>query len=122
MARESKAMRRAGKYADDILEAIRTIERYTQHYDFKELFPADDADNLKVIVIERCLARLSEASDRLPESLKKAEQDINWQRIHALGNRLRHEYDQLDYDMLWEICTKYLPALKLAVERIKSRL
>lgn len=121
-ARGPKEERRAGKYADHILEAIRMIEGYVRRHNFNEFRAASEAGDLEADGVERRLEILSEASRRLPDPLKATELDIDWRDIAALGNQLRHAYHRTDREVLWKICTEDLPALKLAVERIKSRL
>jgi uncharacterized protein with HEPN domain len=46
--------------------------------------------------------------------------DQPWNKIRAFGNVLRHEYDVIREDMLFEIATKDLPALcAAAVEALR---
>jgi uncharacterized protein with HEPN domain len=45
-----------------------------------------------------------------------------WQEIRALGNRLRHEYDVIREDRLWDIVRMDLPALCAACEDALRRL
>jgi uncharacterized protein with HEPN domain len=39
-----------------------------------------------------------------------------------MGNRLRHAYDRIRLDVLWNTITKNLPELKTQVERALARL
>ena len=66
------------------------IESYTAG----KSFDAYAADRMLRDAVERNLERLSEASRHIPESLKGKHEAINWPGITALGNVLRHEYDQ----------------------------
>jgi len=45
-----------------------------------------------------------------------------WQKVRALGNRLRHEYDAITQDRLWDIVQIDLPALRAACEDALRRL
>lgn len=45
-----------------------------------------------------------------------------WPAIRALGNVLRHAYDQIDPERVWEIVTRDLPPLRTAVEHAMARL
>jgi uncharacterized protein with HEPN domain len=45
-----------------------------------------------------------------------------WQEIRALGNRLRHEYDAIREDRLWDIVQIDLPPLCAACEDALYRL
>lgn len=39
-----------------------------------------------------------------------------WQKIRAFGNRLRHEYDEIRENRLWDIVQADLPGCALACE------
>jgi uncharacterized protein with HEPN domain len=48
--------------------------------------------------------------------------DQPWPEIRALGNRLRHEYDAIREDRLWDIVQIDLPPLRAACEETLLRL
>ena len=85
--------------------ADRTLENYRQ-------------DRVLRDFIERNLERISEASRHLPESMKARFPGLPWRDIAALGNRLRHAYDSINDDIIWNIATQKLPALRAAVEKM----
>ena len=35
--------------------------------------------------------------------------NIPWEEMYRLRNRITHEYFGIDYEIIWEIATKYLP-------------
>lgn len=120
--RKSKAERKASERVDEILDAIRKIEECTRNHSLEEFrAEAHRTSGLGVAAIERYLERLVEASRHLPESLQATEPDIGWRDIATLGKLLRHQYHRIDIELLWKYCTKELPILKLAMERIKRR-
>ena len=43
---------------------------------------------------------------------------IAWARIVGLRNRLVHEYDAVDFDIVWKIVTEDLPPLVKELEKI----
>jgi uncharacterized protein with HEPN domain len=45
-----------------------------------------------------------------------------WQTIRSLGNRLRHEYDAICEDRLWDIIQTDLVSLCIACEEALRRL
>jgi uncharacterized protein with HEPN domain len=45
-----------------------------------------------------------------------------WHEIRALGNRLRHEYDDIREDRLWDIVQIDIPPLCAACEEALERL
>lgn len=96
----------------DILENIERIERYTSGLDESGLA----ADERTCDAVERCLERISEAARKLGEQGPILDSSIPWASIAALGNRLRHEYDSVRADLLWEIINDDLPALRRTCE------
>ena len=105
-------------YVDHMLESIANIEADTAGYDFERF----RADRRARQLVERNIEILSEASRRLPESLKDQEAHVPWREVAGIGNILRHEYHQTYPSILWDTCTKDLPPLKEALLRIAGRL
>jgi uncharacterized protein with HEPN domain len=64
------------------------------------------------LIVERCLQIISEPSRSLPNDLKSRHAHIPWPRIAAIGNRLRHEYDDILPDILWTIVSDNISALE----------
>jgi uncharacterized protein with HEPN domain len=44
------------------------------------------------------------------------------QKIHGLGNLLRHEYRRIDPEVLWSIVTEHLDALDRAAAALLEKL
>jgi uncharacterized protein with HEPN domain len=99
---------------EDILANIQRIERYTKDYDFERFrkdLQCQDA-------VERCLARISEAAKKLEGTVDSIAPDQPWADIRGLGNVLRHEYNGIYPETIWEIVSRDLAPLKRAVEAI----
>jgi uncharacterized protein with HEPN domain len=54
----------------------------------------------------------------LPQDFLTRHGDVPWTSIIGIGIVLRHEYQQLDDQVLWEIATVHLPALEPIVRRM----
>ncbi|HZP19954.1 MAG TPA: HepT-like ribonuclease domain-containing protein [Bauldia sp.] len=66
---------------------------------------------------ERFLEIISEAARHVPEQLTtRSSQEIPWRRIRDLGNRLRHEYQRVDPQILWSVYENDLDPLEKAVD------
>ncbi len=106
---------------EDILENARAIERYTEGMDMRGFV----ADAKTRDAVERCLERMSEAAAKLGEAAPELAPEQPWQQIRSLGNRIRHEYDRLRAERLWEIVKDDLPSLQeaceLALEKLRGR-
>jgi uncharacterized protein with HEPN domain len=63
------------------------------------------------MAVERCLERISEAAAKLGDVALHLMPDQPWQKIRAFGNVLRHGYDDIREDKLFEIVKSDLPGL-----------
>jgi uncharacterized protein with HEPN domain len=79
-----------------------------------------DRDRMLNLALVRLLEILGEAAGRIsPEDRAKYPQ-IPWIQLVNLRNRLIHGYDQVDFDILWQILTRDLPPLIEELETILS--
>ncbi len=85
-------------------------------------FTGFEEDRKTYDAVERCLQRITEAVIRLGDQAEALIPEVPWQRIRGFGNRLRHEYDGIEEDRLFEIVRIDLPALcahvRSAVEKL----
>ena len=102
----------------DILENIRLIQSYVVEMDAA----AFNADRRTRDAVERCLERLSEAATKLGDQADILAPGPPWRAVRALGNVLRHAYDQVEPSRIWEIVTRDLPQMATAVEAGLDRL
>lgn len=103
---------------EDIIENAQAIERYVAGMDVT----AFEKDQKTYDAVERCLERISEAAAKLGDLAPSLMPDQPWQEIRALGNRLRHEYDAIREDRLWDIVQTDLPPLCAACEDALRRM
>ena len=74
-------------------------------------------DRMSRAALERFLEVLSEASRHVPEEWKVAfGPAIPCWEVAAFGNILRHEYDQLDLNILWDVYERDLDPLEAAID------
>ena len=62
--------------------------------------------------VERAIEVISKAARALPPELVAKYPQIEWQKIVAIGNLLRHEYYRVDPATMWDIATVRLPELE----------
>ena len=98
----------------DILENLERIEGCVAGLD-REAF---GGDTLRRDAVKRCLERICEAAAfRLGEKAAELAPSQPWGDIRGMGNRLRHAYDRIDLDVLWNTIRDRLPSLKSDVEK-----
>jgi uncharacterized protein with HEPN domain len=107
---------KAPRRLQDIIDNARAIFTYIEGMDLAVF----EEDRKTYDAVERCLERISEAAAKLGDLAPVLMPDQPWQKIRAFGNVLRHEYDVIREDMLFEIATKDLPRLcGAAVEALR---
>ena len=100
----------------DIIESGIKILDYTNNLTFEE-FVKDDKTIDAVI---RNFEIIGEAANRLPEDFKDENSDIDWHRIRGFRNRIVHDYFGIDYSIVWEIKTSFLPDIILKLKAITN--
>ena len=80
-------------------------------------FNAFRNDPKTIAAVERKLQVISEAAVRLGSEADKLCPGLPWHEIRGIGNWLRHQYDRVDIETLWNTVTDDLPPLKAAVNR-----
>lgn len=77
-----------------------------------------DTDRKLNLSLVRLLEIVGEAAARVSIGTRERYPDIPWQEIVSLRNRLIHGYDQVDFDILWEIIQRDLPTLVAQLEKM----
>ncbi len=70
--------------------------------------------------VERKMLVISEAAVRLREDVDTLVPGVPWPDIRGIGNWLRHEYDRVNVETVWNTIHDDLPPLKAAVEKALS--
>ena len=100
----------------DIAAAIDAIMQFTHGMDAITF----RTDTKTVAAVERKLQVISEAAIRLGDQAEVLCPGLPWRDIRGIGNWLRHQYDQVDVDAIWQTVIDDLPPLQSAVARALS--
>jgi uncharacterized protein with HEPN domain len=87
---------------------LNLIEEFTAGMDF-QVFAADIKTLYAVI---RCLEIISEASRRLSAPFKMRHQDLPWKQIAGAGNVYRHEYEDVEAQIISRTIRVDVPHLR----------
>lgn len=102
----------ARSHLSDILASIVLIEQFVSGMDF-EGYQWDDKTQAAV---ERKMLIISEAAARLKDEAEVLCPGVPWRDIRGIGNWLRHQYDRVEVETVWNTIQDDLPPLKAAVE------
>lgn len=104
----------AKSHLGDILESIALIEQFVMGMDFE----AYCQDEKTQAAVERKMLIISEAAIRLKGESEVLCPGVPWRDIRGIGNWLRHQYDSVEVETVWNSIQDDLPPLKAAVERV----
>lgn len=76
-----------------------------------------DTDRMFQLALTRLIEILGEAANRVTAAGRARYTEIPWPKIVSTRNRIIHEYDAVNYDVVWDIATLEVPALIAALER-----
>ncbi|MGI8576743.1 MAG: HepT-like ribonuclease domain-containing protein [Nocardioidaceae bacterium] len=62
---------------------------------------AYDADEALRLAAEAVLHKIGEAVARLPDEFIDAHPDVLWRAMKAARNVVAHQYEQIDYNIIW---------------------
>jgi uncharacterized protein with HEPN domain len=79
-----------------------------------------NSDRKLNLALVRLLEIIGEAAAKVSDTTRDRIPDVPWHEIVSLRNRLIHGYDQVDFDILWQIIQYDLPRLIAQLERILS--
>lgn len=96
------------KRLSDILKQVNNIFTFMNGKTRKNL----EEDLLLEYGVNRALGIIGEAAGKLSKEFKDAHPDISWGDMTGLRNRIIHDYDGLDFDILYNIIKKMLPELR----------
>lgn len=107
-------MERDSVYTRHILDAISTIEKYSKDINFEGF----SKDTLLQDGIIRQLEIVGEASKRLSKNFRNSYNDIPWEDICGMRDKLIHDYLGVDLKAVWQAVKEDIPDLKKRLEEV----
>jgi uncharacterized protein with HEPN domain len=108
-------MQRDLQFLLDMLQSAELIMTYTAPW-VKDEFV--DNVQLQDAVIRRLLI-IAEAARRVSEVTRQNLPNISWQEINGMRNRLVHEYDDINLNIVWDVVQSEIPPL---IEALKAQI
>ncbi len=96
----------------DIENAIRRALRYTSGISQTELEVNDE----KLSAILYQITIIGEATKRLSPTFRQQHLEIPWREIAGMRDIIVHKYDQLDFEVVWDVVQNKLPELLNLIE------
>ena len=105
-------------YLEDLVISMQRVLEYVTGLDFENF----KKDYKTVDAVIRNFEIIGEAAKNLPEHFKSGHPEIPWDGMYRLRNRITHEYFGIDYEIILDIVTKYLPRNLKDIETIRNGL
>ena len=100
----------------DLLDSIDQINKFIDDM----TFTAYQQDEKTKAAVERKLQVLTEAVIRLENDDADAYPEIDWKAYRGMGNFLRHSYNRVSDEIVWNTVQEDLPMLRTIVSRALS--
>ena len=111
-------MRPDEDYLRDMLRALDSIERFARGADAVSFA----SDELRQAAILQRLTTIGEAVARLSPATRARAPRVPWARIVAFRNQAVHAYFAVDWDFVWGVVRRRLPALRRRIEPLLREL
>ena len=95
----------------DIAAAIKRILRYTANISRTNLETNDE----KLSAILYQITIIGEATKRLSQTFREQHPEIPWREMAGMRDVIVHEYDQLDFDVIWDVVQNKLSSLQTLI-------
>jgi uncharacterized protein with HEPN domain len=89
----------------DALLAAKKIERFVQNIDW----PGFQASDEKSSAVYGQLVILGEACTRLSPEFRAQHDYMPWRQIIGMRNRIIHGYDEVNWEIVWQVATEDVP-------------
>lgn len=103
-------------YLEDMADACEKIQRYAEGVSFEHF--ASDQKTIDAVV--RNLEILGEAAKQVPDFIRRANSQVDWNRLAGLRDILIHQYFGVDLVIIWDIVQNKLPILRAQINQILS--
>ena len=107
--------------ADNLADIVENAERVRTYIEGMDR-DAFERDGLKHDAVERCLERVCEAIYRLGDQAELLMPGHPWRDIRSMANRLRHAYDRINTEVIWNADLRNLPGLAADAKQALLRL
>ena len=101
----------------DMLNSARKAASYVKGKTFEEFWDSEvlrDAVALRVSMIGEAARHITpETGEALPE--------IPFDRIRGMRNRIAHDYDRVNFKIVWEVVTREVPTLVVNLDKHLER-
>ncbi len=101
-------------YLAQMLDMARKVVRKTGRLDRRRY---DRDENLRLALLH-LVQTIGEAAGRVSAAGRAAHPNIPWKAITGMRNKIVHDYINVDFDILYDVATRDVPALAAVLEKL----
>jgi uncharacterized protein with HEPN domain len=105
-------------YIEDILQAIDSIQTYTEGLTY-EIF-VDDKKTVDAVI--RNFEIVGEATKQIPLVVRQEYPKVPWREMAGMRDKLIHGYFGVQLDVVWKTVRERIPALRLLMVEVLDEL
>ncbi len=105
-----------GNYLQDILETIKSCERFIEGMDFDQFV----SDEKTIFALNYALEIIGEAPKHIPEKIRKEYPLVPWRKMAEIRGVIIHAYFGVNLSAVWNTANERLPEPKMAIEKIRE--
>jgi uncharacterized protein with HEPN domain len=103
-------------YIEDIIEAARKIERYTDGMSYETF----ETDEKTVDAVLRNFEVIGEAAKNVPEHVREEYESIPWSEMAGMRDKLIHGYATIELRIVWTTVEEDISPLADQLETVKA--
>jgi uncharacterized protein with HEPN domain len=100
----------------DMLDESRVVKQFITGHTRSDL----DTDTMLAYAVIRAIEVIGEAAARVTEETRSEYSQIEWKNIIGMRNRIVHNYNNVNRDIVWQVATHNLPELEQQLAAILS--
>jgi uncharacterized protein with HEPN domain len=102
------------KRLEHIVDAARKALRFARGKKRADL----EREELLTLALLKLFEIIGEAAARLSPAARQRLRTVPWPKVIGMRNRLIHNYDEVDLDILWQTLKQDLPALIASLKNV----